>query len=124
MRKILLFLFTLLIVSCGTTKYVEVPVDNIKIEYRNIERIDTFIKNDSIIIRDNGDTVFIEKYKYLYKIREVRDTVNITDTITKVRTVEVTKEVNRIHNWQVILMVLGGVSIALGGYKLIKLIKV
>ena len=124
MRKILLFLFTLLIISCGTTKYIEVPVDNVRIEYRNIERIDTFIKNDSIIIRDKGDTVFIEKYKYLYKIREVKDTVNCTDTITKIKTVEVTKEVNRIYNWQVILMVLGGVSIALGGYKLIKLIKV
>lgn len=124
MKKILLFLFTLLIVSCGTTKYIEVPVDNIKTEYRNIERIDTFIKNDSIIIRDNGDTILIEKYKYLYKIREVKDTVNITDTLTKIKTVEVTKEVNRIYNWQVGLMVLGGVAIALGGYKLIKFIKV
>lgn len=124
MKKILLFLFTLLIVSCGTTKYIEVPVDNIKIEYRNTERIDTFIKNDSIIIRDSGDTILIEKYKYLYKIREVKDTVNITDTLTKIKTVEVTKEVNRIYNWQVGLMVLGGVAIALGGYKLIKFIKV
>lgn len=124
MKKILLFLFTLLIVSCGTTKYIEVPVDNIKTEYRNIERIDTFIKNDSIIIRDNGDTILIEKYKYLYKIREVKDTVNITDTLTKIKTVEVTKEVNRIYNWQVGLMVLGGLAIALGGYKLIKFIKV
>ena len=123
MKKILLFLFTLLIVSCGTTKYIEVPVDNIKIEYRNTERIDTFIKNDSIIIRDSGDTILIEKYKYLYKIREVKDTVNITDTLTKIKTVEVTKEVNRIYNWQIVLMTLGAFAIVILLYGVIKWIK-
>ena len=44
--------------------------------------------------------------------------------ITVVKPVEVTKEVNKLHNWQVGLMVLGGAAIALGGYKLIKFIKV
>lgn len=113
----------ILLNSCTTTKYVEVPVDRIKIEYRDRTLVDTFIRNDSVIIKERNDTVFMEKYKYLYRIKEVKDTINITDTITKVQTVEIVKEVNKAHNWQIVLMVLGGVATALGLYKLVILIK-
>lgn len=99
-------------------------MDRVKIEYRNSVSVDTIYRNDSTIIREKEDTVFLEKYKYIYKVRELKDTVNITDTITVVNTVEVTKEVNKLYNWQVGLMVLGGAAIALGGYKLIKFIKI
>ena len=37
---------------------------------------------------------------------------------------EVTKEVNKLYNWQFILMVLGGGFIAVIGYKLIRIIKI
>lgn len=124
MKKLMVvILIVLLLSSCTTTKYVEVPVDRVKIEYRDRTSIDTLIQNDSIIIKERGDTIFLEKYKYLYRTKEVRDTINVTDTITKVQTVEVVKEVNKIHNWQIILMVLGGVATAFGLYKLIRLIK-
>lgn len=125
MKKLLLvILLSVILVGCASTKYVEVPVPQVKIEYRDRTSIDTLIQNDSIIIKEKGDTVFLEKYKYLYRTKELRDTINVTDTITVVNTVEVTKEVNKLHNWQVGLMVLGGAAIALGGYKLIKFIKV
>lgn len=125
MKKLLLaILLGILLSGCATTKYVEVPVDKVKIEYRDRVSVDTLYRNDSTIIREKGDTVFLEKYKYIYRVKELRDTVNVTDTITVVNTVEVTKEVNKLHNWQVGLMVLGGAAIALGGYKLIKFIKV
>lgn len=125
MRKLLLVILLAIILSgCTSTRYIEVPIPQVKIEYRDRISVDTLIQNDSIVIRERGDTIVLEKYKYLYKSKEVRDTINVTDTITVVKTVEVTKEVNKLHNWQVILMVLGGVSIAFGGYKLIKLIKV
>lgn len=124
MKKIIVaILVAVLFYGCTTTKYIEVPVDRVKIEYRDRTSIDTLIQNDSIIIKERGDTVFLEKYKYLYRTKEVRDTINVTDTITKVQTVEVVKEVNRVHNWQIILMVLGGVATAFGLYKLIRLIK-
>lgn len=124
MKKLLIaILVSLLLSGCASTKYVEVPVNRVKIEYRDRTFIDTLIRNDSTIIRERGDTVFLEKYKYLYRIKEVRDTVSMTDTITVVQKVEVVKEVNRVHNWQIILMVLGGVAIALGLYKLAILIK-
>ena len=125
MKNLILILILGIIVSCcKSTKYIEVPVDRVKIEYRNSVSIDTIYRNDSTIIREKGDTVFLEKYKYIYKVKELKDTVNITDTITVVNTVEVTKEVNKLYNWQVGLMVLGGAAIALGGYKLIKFIKI
>lgn len=119
MKNILILILIFLFISCASTKIVEVPVDRIRIEYRDRLQIDTIIKNDSTIIRDRGDTTIIEKYKYLYKIKEVRDTVNLTDTITVVNRVDVIKEVNKIHNWQVILMVIGGAAIALRLYKFI-----
>ena len=125
MKNLILILILGIIVSCcKSTKYIEVPVDRVKIEYRNSVSVDTIYRNDSTIIREKGDTVFLEKYKYIYKVKELKDTVNITDTITVVNTVEVTKEVNKLYNWQVGLMVLGAAAIALGGYKLIKFIKI
>lgn len=125
MKKLLLaVLLGILLSGCASTKYVEVPVDRVKIEYRDRVSIDTLYRNDSTIIREKGDTVFLEKYKYIYRVKELKDTINVTDTITVVKTVEVTKEVNKLHNWQVGLMVLGGAAIALVGYKLIKFIKV
>lgn len=125
MKKLLLpIMLGILLNSCTSTKYVEVPVDRVKIEYRNKVSIDTLYRNDSTVIREKGDTIFLEKYKYLYRIKELRDTVNVTDTITIVNTVEITKEVNKLHNWQIGLMILGGAAIALIGYKLIKFIKV
>ncbi len=130
MKKLLLaILIGILLSSCatsryGTAKYVEVPVDRVQIEYRDRVSVDTLYRTDSIIIREKGDTVYLEKYKYIYKVRELRDTINVTDTVTVVKTVEVIKEVNKVYHWQIVLMVLGGAAIAFGVYKLIKIIKV
>ena len=124
MKNLILILILGIIVSCcKSTKYIEVPVDRVKIEYRNSVSIDTIYRNDSTIIRENGDTVFLEKYKYIYKVKELKDTVNITDTITVVNTVEVTKEVNKLYNWQVVLMTLGAFAIVILLYGVIKWIK-
>ena len=124
MKNLILILVLGIIVSCcKSTKYIEVPVDRIKVEYRNSVSVDTIYRNDSTIIRENGDTVFLEKYKYIYKVKELKDTVNITDTITVVNTVEVTKEVNKLYNWQIVLMTLGAFAIVILLYGVIKWIK-
>ena len=116
---IVIILLIILLGSCTSTRYIEVPVDRIKIEYRDKTKIDTLIQKDSIITLLKGDTVFLEKYKYLYRIKEVRDTVAKTDTITAVQTIEVEKKVNELKNWQIILMVLGGGFIMLCVYKIL-----
>ena len=123
MKSLISILLIIVFCSCTSTKYIEVPVDRVKIEYRNSVSIDTIYRNDSTIIRENGDTVFLEKYKYIYKVKELKDTVNITDTITVVNTVEVTKEVNKLYNWQIVLMTLGAFTIVILLYGVIKWIK-
>ena len=123
MKSLISILLIIVFCSCTSTKYIEVPVDRVKIEYRNSVSIDTIYRSDSTIIRENGDTVFLEKYKYIYKVKELKDTVNITDTITVVNTVEVTKEVNKLYNWQIVLMTLGAFAIVILLYSVIKWIK-
>lgn len=124
MRK-LLFVFLLYIVaSCTTTKYIEVPVEHTRVEYKDRIEHDSIYFKDSIVQKKENDTIYLEKYKYLYKYKYLRDTVNVVDSIPVVTVQEVTKEVNKLHNWQSILMVLGGVFIAVIVYKLIRIIKI
>ena len=120
-RLLFIVLLSIILIGCASTEYIEVP--QIKIEYRDRVSIDTLLLRDSIVTKEKGDTIILEKYKYLYRTKEVRDTINITDTTTVIKTIEVTKEVNKLYNWQIILMVLGGAVIVLLIYKLIKLIK-
>lgn len=123
--KKLLFMFLLYIVtSCTTTKYIEIPVEHTRVEYKDRIEHDSIYFRDSIVQKKENDTIYLEKYKYLYKYKYLRDTVNVVDSIPVVTVQEVTKEVNKLHNWQSILMVLGGVFIAVIGYKLIRIIKI
>lgn len=122
--KYYIVLLLVLICSCTTTKYVEVPVDKVRTEYVDKIKYDSIYSQDSIYIREKGDTIFKDSYKYLYKYKYIRDTLNTTDTITVTKPIEVGKEINKLYTWQILLMILGGVAIVLGGYKLIKFIKV
>ena len=122
MRYIIILLLFILM-SCTTTKYVEVPVDRIKIEYIDKVKYDSVYNYDSIYIKDKGDTVFTTTYKYLYKYKYLRDTINTTDTITKINIVETKKEVNKLYTWQIFLMVMGGGSLGFCLYKLISKMK-
>ena len=125
MKKLLLAILLGIILSgCTATKYIEVPIDRVKIEYRNSISVDTIYRNDSTIIREKGDTIFLEKYKYIYKVKELRDTINITDTTTVTKPIEVIKEINKLYTWQIVLMVLGGVSIIILVYLIIKKFKI
>lgn len=100
------------------------PIEKTKIEYKDRLSIDTIIQHDSTIITMLGDTVYLEKYKYIYKVKELRDTINITDTTTVTKPIEVVKEINKLYTWQIILMVLGGVSIIILVYLIIKKFKI
>ena len=123
--KKLLFVFLLYIVaSCTTTKYIEIPVEHTRVEYKDRIKHDSIYLRDSIVQKKENDTIYLEIYKYLYKYRYLRDTVNVVDSIPVVTIQEVTKEVNKLHNWQFILMVLGGGFIVVIGYKLIRIIKI
>ena len=106
--KTLFFLFFLTtIVSCTTTKIVEVPIETIKTEYIEQVKYDSIYSKDSIYIMQKGDTIYNNKVQYLYKYKYLRDTINITDTIPKIVTVKDTQYVNQLYTWQKLLIVIG-----------------
>lgn len=122
MKNLLWIIIIPLLLGCSTTKIIEVPVEKIKIEYRDKLIHDSIYNLDSIYIKEKGDTVYSEKYKYIYKYKIEKDTVLITDSIPVVTTVEVIKEVNNLKKWQKALMGFGAAFIALGIFKVKKLL--
>lgn len=114
--KALLLIIPLLFVGCKTIEYV--PVEKVKIEYRDRIEKDSIYINDSIYIHEKGDTVYFEKWhtKYIEKLR--------VDSILKVDSIPVPYEVEKIVKvekslswWQKLRMNLGGLFIIalLGG---------
>lgn len=93
------------IYSCRTVKYV--PVETVKVDTTYINKLqrDSIYMLDSVYVKEKGDTVLIEKYKYLYRDKLVRDTLYMakTDSIQVPYSVE--KELTR---WQQFRMDFGG----------------
>lgn len=117
---IALVMLALLCFSCKTkyiteTEYKEVPVvmhDTVK---TMTWRIDTTIVKDSVYFAIKGDTIFKERYNTLWKIKVAHDTINkvVEKPVEVVRnSVKTeTKEVNRLHWWQKVLILLGCASL-------------
>ena len=107
LKTLFLLLFLTTIVSCTTTKIIEVPVETIKTEYIEQVKYDSIYSKDSIYIMQKGDTIYNNKVQYLYKYKYLRDTINITDTIPKIVTVKDTQYINQLYTWQKLLIVIG-----------------
>lgn len=107
LKTLFLLLFLATIISCTTTKIVEVPVETIKTEYIEQVKYDSIYSKDSIYIMQKGDTIYNNKVQYLYKYKYLRDTINIIDTIPKIVTVKDTQYINQLYTWQKLLIVIG-----------------
>ena len=107
LKTLFLLLFLTTIISCTTTKIVEVPVETIKTEYIEQVKYDSIYSRDSIYIMQKGDTIYNNKVQYLYKYKYLRDTVNVTDTIPKIVTIKDVQYINQLYTWQKILIVIG-----------------
>lgn len=107
LKTLFLLLFLTTIISCTTTKIVEVPVETIKTEYIEQVKYDSIYSKDSIYIIQKGDTIYNNKVQYLYKYKYLRDTINITDTIPKIVTIKDVQYINQLYTWQKILIVIG-----------------
>ena len=117
---IALVMLAVVLCSCKTkyitnTEYKEVPVVMHDTVASNIWRIDTTIVKDSVYFAVKGDTVFKEKYNTLWRIKVSHDTINkfVEKPVEVLRTSikTETKEVNRLHWWQKVLMIIGGASL-------------
>lgn len=109
MKNLLIVLCALLLLSCSSTRTIEVPVETIKKEYIYDTKIDSIIIRDSIDRWQKGDTLYITKWHTKFQYINKVDTILKTDTIPKVITVEKQVEVNHIYWWQKSLMWLGGI---------------
>ena len=105
-----------LMFGCKSVQYV--PVETVKIEYKDRLKVDSIIKYDSILYNRymKGDTVFLtkEKYKYLDKIKIVRDSVFKTDSISVPYPVE-----KQLSKWEKVKMDVGGLGIGVASCLLI-----
>ena len=107
LKTLFLLLFLTTIISCTTTKIVEVPIETIKTEYIEQVKYDSIYSKDSIYIMQKGDTIYNNKIQYLYKYKYLRDTINITDTVPKIVTIKDVQYINQLYTWQKILIVIG-----------------
>lgn len=127
MRGLLIAFFLFLCISCSTTKVVEVevPVETVRTEYVNNIQYDSIHVIDSIDRFIKGDTVFLYKYRDVFKYKYKTDTVVKVDSIQVPVRTTITKEVevNKIKGYQYFLMYSGLAFILcllFAAYKLIK----
>lgn len=76
LARIITFIFLATILySCKSIQYV--PVETVKRDttYLSQTKIDSIYHRDSIYVERKGDTVYLSKYKYLYKYIEKHDTL-------------------------------------------------
>jgi hypothetical protein len=103
-RIIIITIAALCLSACKSIKYV--PVETIKVDTTYISqiKIDSIYHRDSIYVEHKGDTVYLSKYKYLYKYIEKHDTLwrEKTDTIRIAYPVEA-----QLSKWQKIKINIG-----------------
>ncbi|MBB4036537.1 hypothetical protein GGR21_002443 [Dysgonomonas hofstadii] len=91
----------LLLLSSCKSKMIYVPVESVKTEYRDKYLRDSVYLHDSVFMKIKGDTVWLEKYRYLYRDKFVRDSIFINDSIQVPYPVEIPgPEVNRLTSFQ------------------------
>jgi len=117
-KKNLLFALVLLCCACNTTKYV--PIETIKTEYRDNFVRDSIVRYDSIFVKEKGDTLILERYRYLYRDKIVRDSIFVNDTIRVPYPVEVLKDVKKpLSGWQNFQIWCGRIALAIVLFSLI-----
>lgn len=110
--------------AASCTKSIYVPVESLRTEYKNLLMRDSIFLRDSTITFLKGDTVYKEKYRYLYKDKLLRDTVSVNDTIRIPYPVIESKEINHLSGFQHFQVWCGRILLGLlGGYIAIRLIK-
>ena len=94
--------------SCRSVRYV--PVETLRHDtlYVNKVRRDSIVKYDSVHVREKGDTVWLEKYRYLFVDKWRTDTLYVSRTDSVQVPYPVERELTR---WQRFRMEVGGVAL-------------
>ena len=118
-----LFLSGLLMIamlcSCSSVRYV--PVESVKTDsiYINKVEVDSIYMQDSVYIKEKGDTIYMYKYKYLNRYKLLTDTMYVSKTDTIYNLVEVEKPLSK---WQKVKLDLGGFTF--GGIVMLAIIAI
>ncbi len=99
--RLILLIPLLLVLSLFTgckTKTVLVPVEKVKIEYRDRLRVDSVYNRDTVNIYELGDTIYIQSIKWRERFKF--DTVSVVRVDSIPYPVEVVTEVNKLTKWQ------------------------
>jgi hypothetical protein len=92
-----------------------IPIETVKTEYRNNIVRDSIYQLDSIFIKEKGDTLIMERYRYFYKDKFIRDSIFINDTIRVPYPVEVPKQVKKpLTGWQNFQIWCGRIALLIG----------
>lgn len=119
MRYLFICLSAYLLIGTFTgckAKTVYVPVESVRTEYRERLQRDSIHLYDSVFLKLKGDTVWLEKYKYIYRDRLRTDTVAKSDTIAVPYAVTETREVKVYPRWLIILACFGSLSAGVAGW--------
>jgi len=120
MKKIFIVLLILTTFTACKTKEILVPVEHVKIEYKDKLRIDSVYNRDTMYLFTENDTVYLQSIKWRERFRI--DTVNLIKVDSIPYKVEVIKEVNKLTKWQQIrLDALNIIVILILIYALIKI---
>ena len=91
--------------SCRSVRYVPVETVHHDTLYVNKVQRDSVVKYDSIHVREKGDTVWLEKYRYLFVDKWRTDTLYLSRTDSVQVPYPVERELTR---WQRFRMEVGG----------------
>jgi len=101
----MIFLFlAILLTSCKTTEYI--PIESVRVEYKDRHYRDSIYLYDSVFIKEKGDTVWLTRWRTEYKNRLIRDSIIICDSIQVPYPVE-----RSLSRWEQFKMDTGGIAI-------------
>lgn len=83
-----------------------VPVESVRTEYKDRLQRDSIYVQDSVFVREKGDTVFVDRWRYVYRDKLITDTLLVNDTVRVPYPIE--KQLSR---WQRTKMDVGGWTI-------------
>ena len=98
MKKVLPLLVVLSLFAGCKTKTVLIPVEKVKIVYRDRLRVDSVYNRDTVNIYERGDTIYLQIIKWRERFKF--DTVSVVRVDSIPYPVEVVTEVNKLTKWQ------------------------
>lgn len=83
MKKLTLTILLTILFSACATRIIEVPIHTTNTEIEFYDRLvkDSVFVHDSVFVKHKNDTIWMERYKTLYKEKIVRDSVYLRDSI-------------------------------------------